>query len=741
VRTLGIILGMLCTALGCRAAIAKPCDFSEYNATENLKAEMSGDVLQVTWRGDGNQQLRASFAIRDGQPLVQELAARKGQGHWIVLGRTLIPEFEVTSGVRRMSEQQASPLRALNIAITPEVIEREKWNAFWDAPLMIPGSGSLRLPRKAEEIRRVWAAFHSDGCQIKTDGARLEVTFPGLSMGIFSGQLRFTVYRGTNLLRQEAIAKTEEQSVAYKYLAGLKGFVASDETRIVWRDPTRAWQEYHFGGDANQESVALKARNRLAIIETGRGSLAFFPPSHKFFFAREIETNLGYVYYRKMSDGTFAVGVRQADREEPYKAYGVSDEVWERRAHEARHQIDNFALYNAPPGTWQHMPVYYYLNAGDSHATQEAVLAFTHEDRYKPIPGYKVMVSHFHMHFNEQLSDAGTLDLRPSWIDVFRGLGINVVNLADFHSDSHPKDPGPIRFKEQKLYFDGCRRFSDRDFLLIPGEEPDNTLGGHYISITPRPVFWSMTRKEGQEFMESDPQYGKVYHIGSAAEELDMLRREDGLMWQAHPRTKGSTAYPDTVRHQEHFLSDRFLGASYQSLPVDQSEKRLCEKRCLDLLDEMNNWTDPKYLIAEGDTYMKYPDDETFPQLIVNYVKLDHVPKFDEDWSPLLRSMRAGDFFVSSGEVLFRSWGILGNGPHRTYAAEVEWTFPLEFAELIWGDGATVHRQILPATDLPALGTKKFSVPFDAAGKKWVRFAVWDSAGNGASTQPVHLAR
>ena len=58
------------------------------------------------------------------------------------------------------------------------------------------------------------------------------------------------------------------------------------------------------------------------------------------------------------------MGVRQAEREEPYKPYGVSDEVWDRRAHEARHDIDNFALYNAPPGTWQRMPVYFYLSAG-----------------------------------------------------------------------------------------------------------------------------------------------------------------------------------------------------------------------------------------------------------------------------------------------------------------------------------------------------------------------------------------
>ena len=255
----------------------------------------------------------------------------------------------------------------------------------------------------------------------------------------------------------------------------------------------------------------------------------------------------------------------------------------------------------------------------------------------------------------------------------------------------------------------------------------------------PRPVYWSMTRTPGQQFTEIDPVYGKVYHVASYKDEIEMLKREGGLMWQAHPRTKGSAGYPDAVREQEHFRSDLFRGGSYQSLPVDQSEKRLCEKRCLGVLDDMNNWTGAKYMIAEGDTYMKYPDDETFPQLIVNYVKLDRVPKFDEGWAPLLRAMRAGDFFVSSGEVLLQNSAIEGSGPRRTYTAEVEWTFPLEFAELVWGDGDSVHTQTISATDLPPFGSKRFSIPFDAAGKKWVRFAVWDSAGNGAFTQPVHL--
>ena len=39
------------------------------------------------------------------------------------------------------------------------------------------------------------------------------------------------------------------------------------------------------------------------------------------------------------------------------------------------------------------------------------------------------------------------------------------------------------------------------------------------------------------------------------------------------------------------------------------------------------------------------------------------------------------------------------------------------------------------------MGSNHFEIPFDAAGKKWVRFAAWDSAGNGAMVQPVKLSR
>ena len=126
---------------------------------------------------------------------------------------------------------------------------------FWDAPLNVPGhpgsNAAVDLPRKPEEIQRAWATYQVTGCQVNTDGSRLEANFPGVSLGLFSGGLRYTIYRGTNLIRQEVIAKTDAPSVAYKFVAGLKGFTIGNDTRLMWRDVARGWQHYLFGGSVN----------------------------------------------------------------------------------------------------------------------------------------------------------------------------------------------------------------------------------------------------------------------------------------------------------------------------------------------------------------------------------------------------------------------------------------------------------------------------------------------------------
>ena len=280
-KTGGFLLGM---ALLSTMATAQQlqCSFDDYKPVEGMHAGMNQGILEMTWHGEAGQQLQALFGIRDGHPVVQQLAARSG-ATWDVLGKDLTPDFQVTTARRRISSTQRNLLKKFGID-TPAEEDVRKWNTFWDAPLVVPGGhDTTDLPRKADEIQRASAEYKSQTCQVTSNAARVSVTFDGLTLGLFSGDVKFTAYKGSNLLRQEAIAKTGQPSVAYIYKAGLKGFAIDNNTKLVWRDTARQWQEYAFGGAPNNEPINLRARNRLEILVPGHGSLACFPPPHKFF--------------------------------------------------------------------------------------------------------------------------------------------------------------------------------------------------------------------------------------------------------------------------------------------------------------------------------------------------------------------------------------------------------------------------------------------------------------------------
>ena len=68
-----------------------------------------------------------------------------------------------------------------------------------------------------------------------------------------------------------------------------------------------------------------------------------------------------------------------------------------------------------------------------------------------------------------------------------------------------------------------------------------------------------------------------------------------------------------------------------------------------------------------------------------------------------------------------------------------KWANRLDFVEVVFGDGVRTTTRRMSATDLPAFGSETFTIPFDATGQAWVRFAAWDSAGNGAMTMPIRL--
>jgi hypothetical protein len=781
------------------------CNLTQYKAGTGLTAAIDGDLLTVAWNGQGTSQLRARFAIDSGTPTVRDLSVRRNGGEWGVLGQNLTPEYQVTSGIRRMSNDQANAFASLGIDVTQEVIDKNRWYAFWDAPFSIPGyypatgrggqggggrgggapaqpaaeprlgqggtveeqvaalqSGSrgrpgynpspnppgftggrgFGLPRTKEEIRRGVSAFSASSCDVKTDGNSLAVTFPGMTLGIFEGNLRFTVYRGTNLVQMDAIARTNEPWVAYKYDGGLKGFSTSNTPRVIWRD-TGGWlQQHQFGGPKAISLSGVRAANRLLVAEGPRGSVATFPPPHTFFFTREVDVNLGYVFYRNDGGGTYSIGVTMPEAEsDTFPQYE-----------------QNYALYNAPPGTWQKMSTYFYASPEQGEPTRQAALAYTRGDIFKPVPGYKTFVNHFHLRVVDRMR-VGGFDTPLQDLMAMKAIGLNVIGLSDFHADSlAANDYGPLRFRDQKDYAEVSRRLSDKDFLVVPWEEPSVAFGGHYNIMFPRNVFWSKPNRVGGgqgsrpnapardlPFEENDSTYGKVYHTGNAENMQRLLDAEGGYWYHAHPRTKSTAGFPDATWGTRFLKSDRYLGVAFKpGMGQDNSEATMCEWRCFDAIDKMNNMNagqgiGPKYAIADIDTYRKSPEDDLYANFPVNYLKIDRVPGPDEDWSPVLKAMRDGNFFVTTGEILIKNYVVSGSGNQRTITADAEWTFPMAFMEIVTGDGKTVTKKVISATDMQAFGTRKLSIPFDATNQKWVRFSMYDVAGNGAFTQPQWL--
>lgn len=359
------------------------------------------------------------------------------------------------------------------------------------------------------------------------------------------------------------------------------------------------------------------------------------------------------------------------------------------------------------------------------------------------------MSSHFHNEFIMKVVMAGKpVPENPTFVDVFKATGIDIVHLGEFHYTAHPKGPDEQRLAELKALFDECKRLSDKEFLLLPGEEPNEFLGGHWMNLFPKPVYWIMARKPEMPFVTDDPKFGKVYRIADKDEMLKLLELEKGLAWTAHARTKGSTGYPDKYKEEKFFKSDRFFGAAWKDIPADLSRSTL-SRRVLDLLDDMNNWGLKKHIIAEADLFTIEPENEMYAHLNVNYLQLDKIPDFNNGWQPVLTAMENGKFFSTTGEVVFPSFTINGKGAGETLqldaagkanvVLEVNWTFPLNFAEIISGDGKQVFRERVNLNYTKAFGKQKFTFPTNLKNRTWVRIEVWDAAVNGAFTQSVWL--
>jgi hypothetical protein len=118
-------------------------------------------------------------------------------------------------------------------------------------------------------------------------------------------------------------------------------------------------------------------------------------------------------------------------------------------------------------------------------------------------------------------------------------------------------------------------------------------------------------------------------------------------------------------------------------------------------------------------------------------VKMPSLPSFDH-YADVLGPVSRGEFFVTTGEVLLPKTSIHAGAGDRIVAEfDVRHTFPLEMAEIVWGDGANTYRQIFPLHKTHEFQETSYKFETEAKGWKWARLAVWDVAANGAFINPI----
>ena len=681
-----VAIAFLFAALLVQRTSAVDVDVTAYRDTSGIAVIRAGTRLKATWPVEQGETAAMTFQLAPDRPLIQEMAI----GSRPIL-TDVDPVLVLTVGSRNLNDKAG-------------------WIAFFDNP-----------PKRPHE--RHLAELKKTSARVESSGARTTVIIGDLTCGPFRGDMRFTFFRGSPIVQATALVSTEENGRAILYDAGL---VADKPS---WKDV--AWIDNHDDHFRRSRprvdgAAAESVRHRTIVAEADAGAVAVFPPPHQYLYPLDFADNFQFVWH-----GTNWRGLVKRT------GFGV------------RQTLEGDKRYvpwvNAPPKTQQKLGVFYLLSRGGATDAIEQVKRFTHGDTFKPLDGHKVFTSHYHPEHTldlvrrqrEQGTNGVPSGLRePGFVKTFRAHGIDIVHLAEFHVHQTP-EMNAKRLDLLRAMHDECERLSeDEKFLLLPGEEPNVHLGGHWISFFPRRVYWTLRRGKDEPFVEQVDGLGYVYHVGNAADVLKLMEAEKGLMWTAHPRIKGSFGFPDAYRKTDFYQSERFLGAAWKAMPADYSHDNL-GRRVLDLLDDMNNWGPPKVSVGEVDVFKVEPDYELYGHMNVNYLKLNRLPRFSDGWQPVLDALRSGEFFVTTGEVLIPSWSL--ERARGEVVADVEWTFPLAFAEVVSGDGQKIYRNRIELTDSESFGSRTIRIPVDVSGKTWVRLEVWDVAANGAFTQPLRI--
>ena len=113
---------------------------------------------------------------------------------------------------------------------------------------------------------------------------------------------------------------------------------------------------------------------------------------------------------------------------------------------------------------------------------------------------------------------------------------------------------------------------------------------------------------------------------------MEMAAREDVLISMPHPRTKGSTGFPDAVKDSAAFKDPHYQGVGFRwGMGLDLSERRLCAAampRAAGRHEQLDRQSSRSVEVPLSISEVRYqaPGDDVYASAPVSYVRLDQLP-------------------------------------------------------------------------------------------------------------------
>ena len=134
---------------------------------------------------------------------------------------------------------------------------------------------------------------------------------------------------------------------------------------------------------------------------------------------------------------------------------------------------------------------------------------------------------------------------------------------------------GGDRLKNLEEYYEAAKLHSDKNFLILPDEENTGRQSGraHRLRAVAPCLLDADAHSEPAVRRRQIRTTARSITSAAPANTMEMAKRENMLVFMPHPRSKGSTGYPDAIKDKAHFQHENYRGIGFRwGMGVDGSE-------------------------------------------------------------------------------------------------------------------------------------------------------------------------